>query len=251
MTRYESPKSHLTTYHDNNSIVMQFILFELINAFDIIDEIESLIPEINLDSSKKFSSSDRENLDSLTASITRLAGYTQKYMRIFTWNLNDGILAKLKNYCSFFATNLKPLDADVMALQRHADRAWINCLEALDQIRAAQRPSSGKAPGLLKLKSALEKMITRLRNLTKVIANICHQFREDENVLFFILSHQEELDRLYKTDFVVILFCKIFPKGLADAERLLMKKFASRGFDHLIPIISQKIAALDMDMALL
>ena len=244
------PRPTASRYLESNSLIIQFVLSEMIEAFAIIDKVEQLLPNLPETPPKRTSAKTREVQDALMAAITKLAGSSQEYMRIFTWNPNDGTLTKLKNYCSFFATLQTPLDPDVMALQRHADRAWANCIDALGRLRAAQLSPLHKDADPVKLKSSLEKMITRLRSLAKTVAAICGQFRDDENVLFFILSHQEALDRLYKTDFVFITFCKLFPKGLVEAEKLLLQRFGARGFDQLLPVIVKKIAALDMDMAL-
>lgn len=243
--RYDSPHSHLTTYHGNNAIIMQFIFFEVINAFQEVYELEYLISQIKLTPAKKLSKSDKEHMASLTGSFTRLAGYTQKYMRIFTWNLNDGILAKLKNYCSFFANNISPQDPEAGALQRNAERAWINCLECIDQIREAEKLPAKGTPDLPALKAYMEKMVQRLRRLSRVVANIVLRFKEDENVLLFLLNHQEQLDRLYEEQFVAKLFHKMFPQGLRQAEAFMAAKYTARGFDHLIPLISSKISLLE------
>ena len=243
--RYETPHSHLTTYHGNNAIIMQFIFFEVINAFQEVYELEYLVSQIKLTPTKKFSKSDREHMASITTSISRLAGYTQKYMRIFTWNLNDGILAKLKNYCSYFANNISPDDPDVSALQRNAERAWINCLECIDQIREAEKLPTRGTPDLPSLKTYMEKMVQRLRRLSRVAGNIVLRFKEDENVLLFLLNHQDQLDRLYEDQFVAKLFHKMFPKGLQQAEEFLVEQYASRGFDHLLPQITSKFATLE------
>lgn len=241
----ELPKSHLTAYHGNNSTLIQFILFEMMRAFHESDDIETLLSEITLTPKKKISRKDREHLDSLTASITRLGGYPQKYMRIFTWNLNDATLSKLKNYCSLFAKNLHPNDPYATPLQRNADRAWNHCLESLERINEVQQLPSHEIPDLSKLKTSLKKMINRKRQLARTVKNILPRFCDDENVLFFILRHHEPLDRIFASGFVANLFQKMFPNGKEEAEQFLTKKYSSRGFKKLLPVISKKISFID------
>ncbi|NGX41941.1 MAG: hypothetical protein K940chlam7_00215 [Chlamydiae bacterium] len=244
--KIEPPKFHLTTCHDNNSMILQFVLFELLKAFEELYKIEHSISEVKLTPTNKLSKSDRVHLHSIASSLAKLMGNTSKNVRITAWTINDGVLAKLKNYCSYFANNLDPDSANGAALLRISDQAWTIGLESLELNRTAQQVPSRGSPNVLGLKTTFERLKTKLLRLAKVVANICTEFHEDENVLFFLLRHREELDRAIKKGFVSKLFSQMFPNGLKKVERILKKKYSSRGFEHLIPVITQKLSELDM-----
>lgn len=239
------PASHLKGNQNKNSLIIQFILSEIIEAFAEMEKVEGILSEIKLNEQRCFTRGDRYRLNSLTTSLGILAGQSQNSMRIFTWNLNDGILTKLKNYCTYFAHKLAARDPDAASLQRNADRAWVNCLEALDQMKTLNELTKDEEPDLTNIKAVLEKIYNRLRRLTRITASLIPRYRLDENVLLFLLNNREQLDKIFEVGFVVKLFHKMFPRGLDKAEQLLAKKYAARGFHHLIPLISEKISSLD------
>lgn len=245
MPRSTTQLKSFATYHHNNGIIIQFVLFELIQAFEQVRQIDESLSGITLTPTKKLSKNDRELLNTIAHAISCLAGYSQEKMRIFTWNLSNGILAKIKAHGSLYANNIDPQNPDTDSLLRHADRAWIHCLDALEHIRAVQELPSNKSPDLSAIHTSLKKMFGRMRRLAKVIESSLDQFRTDENVLYFLLCKKESLDKIYNPDFVCKLFKKMYPKGINEIEKFLMQKYKARGFSHLIPVITQKLAELE------
>ena len=71
-------------------------------------------------------------------------------------------------------------------------------------------------------------------------------FKEDENVLFFILRHKTQLEEAFGEKFVELLFKKMHRDGSAGIEKLLLKQYSKRGFDTLLPVIKAKMAQLSL-----
>lgn len=230
---FMEPRQHLTTYHNNNSLIIQFALFELIQAYKHVEIINSYLQD-----------SRSTPLNKLGSAISSLTGRTQEYMRIFTWNLNDGILAKLKSYCSYYANNIAAQQPDISAVQKHADRAWINCLESADILRRMDKSTHIHPSDREELQEKLSRTLQRLQQLASVLSKQLLQFRDDENVLFFLLRFSRSLDSIYEEGFVLKLFSKMFSDGIPAAKAKLSVRYAERKFEHLLPQITQKLSTL-------
>jgi hypothetical protein len=231
---------HQFANHENNGIIIQFILFEMFLAVGLINKIEDTFKKL-----RSNSATQQELIGSLAEAITALAGSSQKSMRIFTSNLNEGILAQTKNYCSYFASNLEPKDPDITGMQRNANRAWKHSLDCLDTIRKLLKNPSCDSQEFSDFNISFERMVHRFFKLVKVVGNVLHKFNDDENVILFLITHTKQLDKLFEKEFVIHTLIKMFPNGIIDAERFLTQKYMSRGFTHLIPSIIQKIAKFE------
>jgi len=231
--KLELPPTLLTYYNRNNNIVLQFILLELIHARQDTQGVEKLL------------SNPKIPLEPLFVHVSRLVGQTKKYIRIFSWSLNDGILTRVKNYCSFFVNNRNPTNPRIMPLQTHSDRAWINGLESLDLIRLMRQMPSYDSECERSLRIVLQKMLKRLQQLIRSIYQTLPEFCRDEHTLFFLLRHRIDLEVLFGEQAILQLFTITFPKGLKTAGRFIIQRYAKRGFSHLSPVISQKILELE------
>lgn len=194
-----------------------------------------------------------KHFEQLKSSISKLVGSSQDYMRIFSWTIEDGILTKLKKNCGFFAQNSLNDDKNTHILHRYANNTWILCLRCLDIIRAIEHDaldvlSRAKPVEYYSnvLFQTLEKMTFSLQRLSRILIRLLMNFKDDENVIFFLLRYKEQLDELYGPDSVIKLLQQMFPKGLQQAGHFLLKKYADRGFDNLLPLIKAKISELEV-----
>lgn len=225
-------------YHQQQHILMQFIWTELILASHHAKEAKKIL--------EKFSSSSNNAgrlslMQCLKEHITKLSGSAQDYMRLFSWD-DDGILAKLKNYCAYLTQYKIGQGKDQSDMSHEANKAWLFSLEALDCLNMmSQSKAFLKKNPLSETLIKIDRSISRLKNLT---ARLAMQFRTDENVLFFILRHQEQLDNLHRRGFVKTLMQKMFPKGKQAAQQMLIKKYSARGFQQFAPSIRSKIEQL-------
>jgi len=83
-----------------------------------------------------------------------------------------------------------------------------------------------------------------LKEIRALLLDELITFRDDENVLFFLLRHQAEFDHVYSASMVSKTLETLFAEGLGAASNFLTGRFERRGFYHLIPLISQKIERL-------
>lgn len=219
-------------YHNHQHLLLQFIWTELILASEHITASLEILHSME----KSAKKSERKSLiDALSTHITTLSGSAHDYMRLFAWG-DDGILSKLKNYCSLFAQNSEDYSKVHLAISREANKAWLLSLEVLDLMHDTH---SGE-----ELSDAILKIKHTLSRLKRLIAEVVLEFRKDENVLFFILRQHEKLESLHREGFTKKILQKMYPKGLKELERFMIKGYTARGFHHLLPFIRTKIEQL-------
>lgn len=231
---------HDNTYQHSNSLLFQFILVEFIETFGEIQRLDILCnrkpAELAPDSDCSMHS--EASRGQIEAVLTKLVGSARDYMRLFSWNACDGLLAKLKTNCALFLHNADNDEKEMIALQHYADKMWLGCLQAVDIWRTG--PDEQAA-----FHAAVDKTSSAMQRFAKLMARIAVQFRDDENVLFCILCYKESLDKLFGNRFVSKLLLRMYPKGLHEAQHYLTRRYAERGFDNILPVIAVKIAELE------
>lgn len=205
----------LSTYHHEDGLLIQFIMYELILAFEGLEKAESLL------SKKQFGKR-------LEKQLADLAGSETAEGRFFSWDSQHGILTKLARYCEFFARDAER--KDVIRMERHATRSWMICCEALDRIREKES-----------IDETIENLRTQMKRLCHDLEKVVTTFAQDENVAFFLLRMRKKMDSIYYQGFTEKLFDQMYPNGSDELVELLMKKYKKRGFDELIPLIESYI----------
>lgn len=213
------PHTHLNSFHQSNSLLFQFILNDFLIALRAVK-----------------GASEQSPLDykSIVEAMTQLSGSTQHYMRLFSWNFDLGILAKLRSYSAFISDSMSNEDPDLTAIHRCADQAWFQSVECLTKARS-EDPT---------LNLDLVKLSARMHRFGDLLGKAALQFSDDENVVYFFLRHYKEFDELILKGFVCKLLNKMYPHGIAEAEKFLLKRYSVRGFNNLLANISAKIAEL-------
>ena len=211
------PIGYFKAFHHDTPLLFQFIYTEFLAAQQ---EMLSLTKLAGL-------KADNVSLEVVSSVLTKLCGAAADYKRLFHWNSNDGILTKLKTNCSYFHQNCPGSESSM--LHAFVDQAWLLIAECLHRLH---EQSSIETPLLLQ---AAENLLSA----GEILKGMIEGFKEDENVIFFILRHQNQLDALYPEPFVRNYFEKIYPEGLLSVSRLLIERYKARGFAHLIPSIEK------------
>ena len=209
------------SYHHSDTILFQFILYEFLKALEEADHIEKFCL-------KKL---DRETyFQQITEYLVKLAGSEQEYMRVFSWVSDTGILTKLKNYCNLLSENTKKSDLTYVRLHECSYTAWADCMSVIDLIH--------KNETFKKIKAATEHSLSSIYSLIPVLEEALPKFKQDENVLFFLLRYKEDFDRLIEEGWTRKLFKKFYPRG---ASKFMTKQYHARGFVELLPEITHRL----------
>ncbi|MCB1111036.1 MAG: hypothetical protein H7A37_07655 [Chlamydiales bacterium] len=235
----QKEQRYISSYHHNDCLLFQFLLAEFLCAYKELPQLKSLYRELAEGCEQK---KQRRLYKKLAISLEALSGTTQEYMRIFSWNQNGGFLKKIMTYSTQLSDITASKNADALKVQRYANKAWVHCLHCHDLLLLRNKQTEKDKKELL---SALEEIQKSLKMLARVAVAMITEYQDDENVLFFILRHKEQFDKLFGKRFVSKLFSKLFPKGLSNGKRFLIRRYKKRGFDDLEPIIAQKITELE------
>lgn len=237
---------YFNPYYASNHLLFQFILSEFILAFSEMQLINNVIKKTELEWPLK--NKDPRFYPALLQYISKLAGSTQHYMRLLSWN-DDGFLTKLKNYCAllYHHDNTHNRDHEILQMYQESSQAWLLSLRILDVIRAvSQQPPIANPHEKRMLIPSLKKLHCSFQRFSRLVVHAVMPFHHNENVIFFILRHKEEFDSLYTPGFTKEWIQKMFPTGgIKEAGQFLLQRYTSRGFDNLIPTINTKIAELE------
>lgn len=237
MTSQVNTPTEFQSFHTNKSLLFQFIVYEFLSAYEEISYLKQLVNEI-----------DRQDtpghLEILSSHITKLSGPFDEYKKHFLWNFDKGMLTKLKRYCQALSQTNIPNTRDIIVMEDNINKALLYCLHGLDSLSSLQDqdPLTQKTKWMKPLLKILDKVSGYLLKISGIILEFVPIFRNDENVLFFLLKNHKKMSKVYSARVTVKLFGKMFPKGLPELENFLYLRFKKRGFHLLLPVISQKIS---------
>lgn len=233
---------YANSYHQNNSLLFQFILVEFIEAFHQVKQLDSFcndFPTPLLHEALTCRQTE-SSTHLIQTALLKLVGSTRDYMQLFTWSFSEGLLSKLRAYCALFLKNAEGEEKELMAIQHYADKIWHGCLQAIEALQEEPQDRSI-------LFAALGKSNSAMQRFAKLMTRLIQQFRNDENVIFYVLRNHKTFDELYGNRYVIKLFSRMYPKGLKEAQRFLIKKYMERGFENVLPTIYA--AALEIETA--
>lgn len=240
-------KQNPNLFGHNPSLLFQFILFEFIAAYKEVQEIEKNYK--NLESfliKNRLISSEDSYLELLLHSITKLSGSSSVNENILFWGPQKGSLNKLRHYSYPFVKQFDSKETTVINLNICVSKAFHSALQAREVIFYLQQEShkAKKMPDYVMLYQLIDKLIDNINRASRLILRIIMRFREDENIVYFLLRNKDALDRIYKINFTTKLFRKMYPNGIEEAKNLLTKKYSERGFSNLLASIEKKISSL-------
>jgi hypothetical protein len=215
-------------YHQETGLLIQFILTELFAAQKEASRLAG-------------AAGDAETLETAMAA---LAGNRKREGRLFNWLSDNGILEKMHHFCCCIVQEEVPEEKTALAMQRTVHQAWIFALQA--QVEARILLDSGaKSMESLELTRIVARMNMTLGKAAKHLWRLLERYKQDENVLFFLLRHHHEFDSLYGAGATVQFFRKAFRGGSMEAGHLMRQRYGKRGFSHILPIIDEKISELE------
>lgn len=234
----EGPNRYFNAYYEDNALLIQFIVVEFIQTYDLISQLETLSKD-SLDSLQTT-----ENvLSSLTLIFIQLVGsHTQQEGLSFTF-WSKGCLSKLKEYCEQQSRNTHHQDEHHVTIHMAVHQAWLNALhnlELLNALHPTEIKSAKSAFLLLSLKRHIKSLQTRFKQVVQAIPRLITNFWDNENVLLYLLREKPQLIKIFGSDFLYKkLKCPIKSKLYVD---LLTQRYHARGFDSLPPKIQEALA---------
>lgn len=226
------PRQNLNGFHLNQGLLFQFILSEFLSGFEELETISLLAPSVL-----------NGEMEGLEAPLHHLFGSSSDFILLSPWRNQEGILSKLKKYALCLSQFRVATEQDLKQLCRCSRQAIQACHVCIQGIQAYgegcvdEKSETFLYRNLVKLQKQMEK-------LGQIIIRLAYYFHSDENVIFFVLRHREEFDRVFGQDFTSRFFKKMYKGGASEAERLLSLRYSERGFKNLLPAIQMKISEL-------
>lgn len=248
MRENQNLNENLNIYCQSESLLFQFILSEFLITYQKVNEIEKTY--YNMEAfliKKRLEGNISEYLDLILAYIPFLTG---AHMGIsdeptFPWTHSKGSLNKLRHYCYLFSQKSTG-DQDIENMNICISKAFHSALQMREVILSLMRQSKeGGVPNYISLYQFVDKLLDNMRKASRLILKILMLFKEDENILLFLLKYQSDFDEIYKTQFVLKILNKMYPKGIRYAKDLLIEKYAKRGFSNLLESISNQMSNLE------
>lgn len=241
-------ENRLHVYAQNKSLLFQFILSEFITSYKKVQELERHYQEMeSLLIKQRLQGDVNTHLNQLLHLMPALTGAQMVIgnEQTFPWTHDKGSLNKLRHYCYLLSHRL-PDQEDVLNLNIAVSKAFHSALQIREVIFSLQRQLEDieRVPNYVSLYQLLDRVIDNIRRVSRLILRILVQFKDDENVLYFLLKYRTDLDQLYKTQFVARILKKMFPNGSEDAKNLMIQKYSERGFHHLLDSISSNLLSL-------
>src|SRR5262245_36851073 len=108
----------------NNGLILQFILAEFMAVFEQIRKLEALGDHPPFNPPKPLLSMESDEcLKQIRAALTKLGGSSREYLRLFSWSDTEGLLHKLKVYCTLFLQNASADEKELIAMQHYTEKA--------------------------------------------------------------------------------------------------------------------------------
>lgn len=216
--------------HQSKGLLIQFILSEFIKSHTQVVEIHQFSKDCQ-----------KIALSMVALNIVKLSGSNKCCSGLLSWNQKDGILWRLKNYCKALVDLEGKSDPLISKMESSVNQAFLSALHSLDIL---QQSASFEEDSMIALQKGLKKIIDQMKRFSKALAFKLQQFSDNENVIFFLLRHQNELDKIYGKQFVFKTINKMHSKGIEEATIFILKQYKNRGFNHFIPAIKKKISEL-------
>ena len=242
-------KESWITYDQSEGVLLQFILSEFLSTHKQLANIEKLYRQLEaqLVSNRLNSDGVQEQLLELYEALTSLTHSALSVESHFPWSADIGSLTKLRRFCFRLSARLSDTVPASANLGVCVSKGFHSVIQAREVIVGLQPGSSSNrgAPNFPGLYQFIDKFLDNMRRASRLILQLLMSFNDDENVILFLLKNQESFEKVYRPKILSKLFSKMYKNGITEAKDFLINSFSGRGFDHLLPQITQQLRALE------
>lgn len=244
MSATRIPSHQFFTIHFQNiGVLFQFILSQYLRSYSSAQMVENLSRRIDPTDPKAEKFGTRPQNRMLDA-LVNLTGEANDFAPLFPWNGCTGSLTALYHYSCLLARK-KPEEKESAKLADAVERLYRYALQVRDLLIALQEDDGERREQIVKsLITTLNQFNRCTTRVTRSVTKWIALFHRNENVLLFLLRHQEQFDSLFGEPFTRKVFKKMFPDGLHTGEQFMLRRYGKRGFSNLLPFISEKIHEL-------
>jgi hypothetical protein len=229
----------LLPHYQSQSLIFQFVLAEFLKTNQHLEALKSLCD------GDQLSEQDVEVLrEKFTFHLKKL-GYALPFTskEFLPWSHEKGIFVKLEEYTKQLLLTSKRNEETYVKLHRSFTKCTEACYEAFDHLQETLRqPKETICHRIFEL--PIKKITTIFKSFGiayNAIPLLFKEFNKDENVILFLINHYDAFERIYTKPVMKKLFDKINAKGVDGVKDFVLQKYSERGFETLIPLISEKL----------
>jgi hypothetical protein len=234
-TQIREPDRHFSAFYEDNSLLIQFILEEFIQSYQLTLQMKILIQD-DLNSRQELSLLS----SSLIQLLGQLVGYLPQQERAPFSRWTKGPLTKFKEYCEQLSHNSSYQNKLYSNLHMAAHQAWLTAihnLELLNYLHISSYTKKNQRSILFfhPLQRAFHGLQMRFNQIRRYIPRVMSAYWNDENVILCLLRKRALLTEIYGSDFLYKRFK--WPMKTSELIRLLVQRYQARGFEALLPTI--------------
>ncbi|MGE3954900.1 MAG: hypothetical protein AB7F31_06940 [Parachlamydiales bacterium] len=226
-----------TFYGQKPGVLFQFLLDQFLSAFGEVKAIQKLCNHL--------STATDWQVSHMMAALGRLTGHPLSDPTP-SWESDRGHLGNLKH----LATTFSELSdyGEARELAGAVDRAFFSALEARDTLpRFLRSPLQKERLQVTVLCTPhLRRLVENVERIGNLIPSLIAHFREEENVLLFLLRRRPDFDSLYGTSFTKNLLQMMFPEGLRELQVVMEERYRKRGFEKLAESVRHRLADIQL-----
>jgi len=230
------PDHHFNAYYEDNSILIQFMMVEFVQTYQLTFQIKTLIQQ-NLG----FSQISQALLPSLIQILRQLIGGIPQQERSSFSRWTNGSLTKFKEHCEQFSRNSLHQNRQHVNLHMAAHHAWLTAIHNFELLNSLSiNPYTQNQQSLLRLfplKRSFNTLQIRFNQIIRYIPRVMNDYWNNENVILCLLRKRARFVEIYGSDFLNKRFK--WPVKTKDLVRVLIQRYKSRGFEALLPKIQQ------------
>ena len=235
-TQIPGPDQHFSAYYEDNSILIQFIMVEFVQTYQLTLQIKKLIQE-NLDSPQISS----ELFPSLIQILGQLTGCLSQHERSAFSRWTKGSLTKFKEHCEQFSRNSSHQNKQHVSLHMAAHHAWLTAIHNFELLNSLYTNPYTQNPKtllhLFPLKRSFHILQNRINQIIRYIPHVMNDYWNNENVILCLLRKRAQFTEIYGSDFLYKRFK--WPVKIKELIQLLVLRYQARGFEALLPTIQQ------------
>lgn len=236
MERRHTHKNSRGTLSQNQSVLIQFLLREFIDSFRHVQDINLILKKKQINTS---------SLKAIGELLARIIGPLREENEFFTWMERSGAIRLFGHYCHLVCEYEKKIHKDSLELLRVTTLAMHDYILGQEILKQGTKSLTSADQQLTQFLRYLERAGSSFTRASEIIPDIIYRFRKDENILFFLLRHGEEIDSLFNQGFIKDLLVRCHPKGgIEKAESYMISRYEARGFSELPIQISHFIEQL-------
>ncbi len=244
MPAHAAPTENLSVYHQSNGLLFQFVLEEFLSVIPAVDAIQTAHQRLEAALVRRRPNEEVERLSQqILSNIAALTGSALVSNHSYPWTPSKGSLGKLKHYIHLFRAPVSEVEELTDQLKGVVSQAYHGAMQARDVLWQL-----GQKPMVLRETSELFRLLNTLteasRRIEELLPSLLVNFRNDENVVYFLVRRADAFANLHQEFYVCNLLTKMYDNGLDEASQFLRDRYLKRGFNRLAERINQKIAAI-------